>query len=92
MPKRAKELAAIEIRRLVDASIARAGTRARPGPVCSAVGGVNGLYIQCTPNGGTSWVLKYQSGGRRRSTGLGSYPTITIAEARERARAFLARL
>lgn len=36
-------------------------------------------------SGARGWVLRYQIGGRRRDMGLGPYPEISLAEARERA-------
>lgn len=71
VPKRAKEMSA----RLV-ASLKREGRY--------AVGGVVGLYLQIT---GMSrcWILRIKVNGRRRELGLGSYPEISLAIARERA-------
>ncbi len=37
------------------------------------------------PSGAKSWVLRYQLDGRRRDMGLGSYPEVTLARAREKA-------
>jgi hypothetical protein len=37
-------------------------------------------------SGGKSWVLRVQIDGRRRDCGLGSYPAISLAEARSKAR------
>lgn len=51
-----------------------------------AVGGVSGLYLQVTPAGGKSWVLRVRVGDRRRDLGLGGFPTVTLAQAREKAR------
>ena len=36
------------------------------------------------PNGSRAWVLRYQRGGRRRDMGLGRYPEIGLADAREK--------
>jgi integrase len=46
-----------------------------------------GLYLQVT-SGGASWVFRYKRGGRRtpRDMGLGPLHTLSLAEARERAR------
>jgi len=51
-----------------------------------AVGGVAGLMLQVTVNGGKSWVLRTPINSKRKHFGLGSYPEISLAEARERAR------
>jgi integrase len=44
----------------------------------------NGLYLSIAPSGARWWRLKYYFAGRERRTGLGSYPEVTIAEARQR--------
>jgi integrase len=88
MPKKAKELSNLEVRRLKHA-IASTG---KPYNALYAVGGVSGLYIQCVPPKGSnaaghkSWILRTLIGGKRRDIGLGSYPTVPIKEAREAAR------
>jgi integrase len=51
-----------------------------------AVGGVAGLYMQVTPNGGKTWVLRVLVGEKRRDIGLGGFPTVTLAQARDKAR------
>ena len=35
-------------------------------------------------NGSRAWVLRYPLGGRRRDMGLGPYPEIGLADAREK--------
>lgn len=45
-----------------------------------------GLYLQVTPAGVRSWLLRYERGGRERAMGLGPVDDFTLAEARERAR------
>lgn len=51
-----------------------------------AVGGVSGLYLQVTPNNGRTWLLRSKVGDARREIGLGGYPDVTLAMARDRAR------
>ena len=51
-----------------------------------AVGGVSGLYIHIKPTGSKSWVYRVVVGGKRIKMGLGSYPTVSLKEAREEAR------
>lgn len=51
-----------------------------------AVGGVTGLYMQITPSGGRSWILRTTVGKARRDIGLGGFPTVTLAQARDKAR------
>ena len=51
------------------------------------VGGVAGLVLQVTKTGTKSWLLRVLVGGKRREIGLGGYPDVTLAGAREKARA-----
>lgn len=74
MPRKARELSPLEVRRL-----------SRPGRW--SVGGVDGLAIQVSESGAKSWVLRMSVAGRQREMGLGSFPSVPLAEARERARA-----
>ena len=50
------------------------------------VGGVPGLELRVSDEGNRSWVLYYRFAGRDPEMGLGPYPEVTLAEARERAR------
>lgn len=78
MPKIAKELSALDVKRLK-----HPGTR---GNICTSVGGVSGLMLQMTPTGGRSWLLRTMVGGKRREIGLGGYPDLSLAQARDQAR------
>jgi integrase len=73
VPKKAKELSAAEVRRLT-----------KPG--LHAVGGVSGLLLQVSPTGSQSWTLRTMVGTKRRDIGLGGFPDVQLAQARERAR------
>lgn len=73
MPKKAKELSAIEVQRLT-------------APGLHAVGGVAGLMLQVTATGARSWVLRAMIAGKRRDMGLGGFPDVGLAAAREAAR------
>lgn len=42
-----------------------------------------GLYLEVTTTGSKLWRLKYRINGKEKRLALGSYPTITLAEARE---------
>ncbi|WP_317624359.1 tyrosine-type recombinase/integrase [Rhodalgimonas zhirmunskyi] len=42
--------------------------------------------LQITPNGGRTWLLRVSVGGKRREIGLGGFPDVTLAQAREQAR------
>src|ERR1700736_4928047 len=44
-----------------------------------------GLYLRIGPSGAKSWIYRYRSAGQRHDLGLGPYPDITLADARERA-------
>jgi len=44
-----------------------------------------GLLLIVRPSGARSWILRYQVAGRRRDFGLGPWPEVSLAEARERA-------
>lgn len=73
MARKAKELSALEVNRLVDVGH-------------YAVGGVAGLYLYVTNTGARSWVLRTMVGGKRRHMGLGSFPEVPLARAKEKAR------
>ncbi len=72
MARIAKELKPIEVNRL-----AKAGHH--------AVGGVAGLYLYVLDSGARSWVLRTMVGGKRRHMGLGAFPEVGLALAKERA-------
>jgi integrase len=57
-------------------------TRAK-GPAVLHDGG--GLYLRVSANEAKSWVFRFQLDGRRRDMGLGPFPDISLAEARQRA-------
>lgn len=78
MPKMVPELSPIEVKRLVHPGKGR--------NAMVAVGGVSGLHLQITPGGSRSWILRATVGAKRRDIGLGGYPDVTLAQARERAR------
>jgi len=82
MPKKAKELSAL--------AVAKLKSEGR-----HAVGGVDGLYLYVM-NGTRCWIFRWAAGtridrhgktvSRRRDMGLGGYPEVSLAEARETAR------
>ena len=45
----------------------------------------NGLILAVTRIGSRSWVQRITIDGKRRDIGLGGYPTVTLAQAREAA-------
>ena len=44
-----------------------------------------GLYFRVAPGGSRGWIFRFQRKGRTRDAGLGSYPAVGLANARERA-------
>lgn len=74
MARKALEMQPLQVNRLKD-------------PGLHFVGGVAGLALQIAPGGSKSWVLRVMVGGRRREMGLGGFPDVTLAGAREAARA-----
>lgn len=68
-----KDLTQIQIKRLE-----------KPG--LYSVGGVTGLYLKIAPRGSKSWILRATVGKKRRDIGLGGFPDVTLAAAREAAR------
>ncbi len=73
MPRKATELSALAVSRLTD-------------PGLHFVGGVPGLALQVASPDARSWILRIAVGGRRREMGLGGFPEISLASAREKAR------
>lgn len=51
-----------------------------------AVGGVAGLYLYVNDGGARSWVMRAVMGTKRRHMGLGGFPDVPVALAREKAR------
>ena len=64
---------------LTDAAIRHAKPREKPYKVADA----KGLYLQVNPSGSKLWRVKYRINGVERKLALGSYPEISLAEARE---------
>ena len=46
-------------------------------------GGRSGLWLRVTEGGNKSWIFRFMRHGRAREMGLGPYPEVTLAEARE---------
>ena len=74
MPRIAKELGPLDVKRLT-----------KPG--LHPVGGVAGLRLQVSPTGARSWLLRVVVGDKRREIGLGAFPGVGVALAREKAQA-----
>ena len=43
-----------------------------------------GLYLEIAPSGGKWWRLKYRFQGKEKRISLGTYPTVSLKDARER--------
>lgn len=88
MPKKAKELSALSVAKIKDNGR-------------HAVGGVDGLHLRIV-NDSRAWVLRVAVGQRaddhgnlkvhRRDIGLGSYPEVSLAEARTKAQEMKAQI
>lgn len=68
-------------RQLSDRAVAAIKTSGR-----HPVGGVAGLHLRVSNTGHRGWILRITVGDKRRDLGLGPYPEVTLAEAREKAR------
>ncbi|MDS1310509.1 tyrosine-type recombinase/integrase [Marinobacter xiaoshiensis] len=83
MPKIAKELSPIEVKRLSFRVDSETG---EPLEVRYPVGGVSGLLLKITTTGSRQWILRTKVGKKRPDIGLGPYPEISLAQARDKAR------
>ncbi len=79
MGRKANELGPLAVSRLAS-------------PGLHFVGGVAGLALQVSERGARSWVLRVQVGDKRRDMGLGGFPDVSLAGAREAARAARAKV
>lgn len=79
MPKVAKVLSNVEVNRISSVG-------------CHAVGGVAGLLLQVRKPSQQhapvprSWILRIRVGNERQVIGLGAYPQVSLAQAREQAK------
>lgn len=56
----------------------------RPGPKSFKTSDSGGLYVLMTPRGTKSWRLDYRFFGIRKTLAFGQYPSVSLAEAREK--------
>lgn len=73
MGRKAKEISALAVSRLTL-------------PGLHFVGGVAGLALQVSASGARSWILRATVGQKRRDIGLGGFPDVSLASAKESAR------
>lgn len=58
--------------------------KAKPAETPQKLTDGGGMYLLLKPDGGRYWRLDYRFAGKRKTLALGVYPTITLAEARQR--------
>jgi len=81
----------MQVRRLKWGTVKSGRYKGKPRPKLHTVGGVGGLYLQCSPPapGNTtfarSWILNTPVGNSRAELGLGPYPEVTLGIARAKA-------
>lgn len=73
LARKSKELSALEVSRISSIGY-------------NHVGGVAGLVMQVSKSGTKSWLMRVTVGGKRREIGMGGYPDVTLAGAREAGR------
>jgi len=72
MPRIARELGPLAVKGLTTAGL-------------HPVGGVAGLMLQVSATGASSWLLRVKVGDKRREIGLGAFPGVGLALARQKA-------
>jgi len=65
---------------LTDTTIRKAKPKSKPFKLSDS----GGLFLLVQPNGSKWWRYKYRFGGKEKLLALGSYPEVSLAEARER--------
>jgi integrase len=65
---------------LTDTRIRNAKTNSKPYKLSDG----GGMYLLVTPNSSRYWRMDYRFGGKRRTLALGTYPTVTLSNARSR--------
>lgn len=56
----------------------------KPGPKLAKYADGGGLNLVVTPSGGKNWWFRYRFEGKEQTLSLGTYPVVTLLEARER--------
>ncbi|NML85609.1 integrase arm-type DNA-binding domain-containing protein [Polaromonas sp.] len=57
--------------------------KAKPGPSPAKLSDGRGMYLLVTENGSKLWRWKYRADGKEKVMALGSYPDVSLAQARE---------
>ena len=57
--------------------------KAKPGPSPAKLGDGKGMYLLLTESGSKLWRWKYRADGKEKVMALGSYPDVSLAQARE---------
>lgn len=65
---------------LTDVAIRQAKPREKP----YKLGDAGGLFLLVQPSGGKLWRLKFRVDGREKKLGFGTYPEVSLSEARRR--------
>lgn len=65
---------------LTDAALRKAKRREKPYKISDE----RGLYVEVRPNGGKWWRLRYRYAGKQKLLALGTYPDVTLKEARQK--------
>ena len=68
-------------RRATPLTARKVETLRKPGMIADGAG----LYFRVTPTGARGWIFRYMLDGKRRDFGLGPFPAVSLADARERA-------
>ena len=58
--------------------------KAKPGEKPRKLSDARGLFLLLTPNGGKYWRFKYRFAGKEKLLALGTYPDVSLADAREK--------
>ncbi|MFM9936808.1 MAG: Arm DNA-binding domain-containing protein [Novosphingobium sp.] len=64
---------------LTDVAIRNAKPRAKP----YKLGDASGLFLLVQPTGGKLWRVKYRVDGNEKKLGIGTYPEVSLSEARK---------
>lgn len=59
-------------------------SNAQPGPKPRRMHDTGGMYVEIAPTGGKWWRFSYRFGGKRKLISLGTFPSVSLKEARRR--------